>query len=197
MTAEDTVFTWEDGLRSSVGHRQVEVNARGTIHIDSAFRLSLAKIGSCKESLRPARGCTQTEPCLPSPAAGRATSSFSQMAEEGSAETAGGEDLEHAPVPTRPRECQQSSGDLVWRGTAVDRSIRRSAPSSARWQPPTHCGAHRGFMASCACSVSTCQNAPCRVSWNSTPIGLRRHGRRFSATTSRQRRRWISSRCQR
>ena len=80
---------------------------------------------------------------------------------------------------------------------AAHRSVRRSALSSGRWQRPTRCGAPRGFMASCSCSGSTCQNARCRVSWTSIHVDRRRRGRRFSGITSRPRRRWISSRCQR
>ena len=43
----------------------------------------------------------------------------------------------------------------------VHPSIGRSALSSERWRRPTRCGGHRAFMASCVCSVSTSQSAPC------------------------------------
>ena len=48
--------------------------------------------------------------------------------------------------------------------TAVHPSISRSASSSERWQRRTRCGERRGFMASCAYSVSTLQNGRCRLS---------------------------------
>ena len=47
--------------------------------------------------------------------------------------------------------------------TAVHPSLGRSAPSSVRWPRRTRCGERPEFMASCAHSASTFQNAPCRV----------------------------------
>ena len=47
--------------------------------------------------------------------------------------------------------------------TAVHPSISRFVSSSERWRRRTRCGEHLGFMASCVHSVSTSQNARCRV----------------------------------
>ena len=73
--------------------------------------------------------------------------------------------------------------------TAVHRSISRSAPSFETWRLQIRCGKRRGFTASSARSASTCQNARCHVCWNRTHVRPRRHGGRFSRTTSRQPRR--------
>jgi hypothetical protein len=51
-----------------------------------------------------------------------------------------------------------------------------SATSSERWRLRTRCGEHRGFMANCVSSVSTSQNARCRVCWNGFHVRVRRHG---------------------
>jgi hypothetical protein len=64
-------------------------------------------------------------------------------------------------------------------GTAVHRSISRSARSFERWPGRTRCGERRGFTANCAPSVSTLRNARCRVFWNRTHVRLRRRGGRF------------------
>jgi hypothetical protein len=58
--------------------------------------------------------------------------------------------------------------------------VREMATANPLW-------AHRGFMANCAHSVSTSQNARCRVCWDGAHVRRHRRGGRSSRITSRRR----------